>query len=99
GEVVVQPRFLSSDIHLVRECAAAGLGVAFLPDARLPETRAPESKLVAVMPDVVGRERALRIVVPTALLEIPRIRVVVEEIRARVKPPSSRRSASRARRR
>jgi DNA-binding transcriptional LysR family regulator len=85
GDVAVEPAFVSSDIHLVRECAAAGMGVAFLPDARLPEARAPESKLVEVMPNVVGRERPLRLVVPTALLEIPRIRVRSPDARARAR--------------
>lgn len=92
SELAVEPALVSADIHLVRECAAAGMGIAFVPDAELPESRAQASTLVPVLPNVVGRQRALRLVVPTALLEIPRVRVVVEELRARVRPraPTSR---------
>jgi hypothetical protein len=40
-----------------------------------------------VLPDEVGRERPLRVVVPAALSEIPRIRAVLTEIRAFLRRP------------
>jgi DNA-binding transcriptional LysR family regulator len=80
----VAPHMISPDIHLLRRCAAAGMGIAFLPlpDAGLPGFDAPADGLVPVLPDEVGRERPLRVVVPAVLSEIPRIRAVLTEIRA-----------------
>jgi DNA-binding transcriptional LysR family regulator len=78
--VRVAPQMISTDIHMLRRCAAAGLGIAFLPDAGIPEQ--DSDRLVPVLPDVVGRERPLRVVVPAALSDIPRIRAVLTEIQA-----------------
>ena len=73
---------ISPDIHMLRGCAAAGMGIAFLPDAGIPRSDASADGLVPVLPDEVGRERPLQVVVPTVLSEIPRIRAVLSEIRA-----------------
>jgi DNA-binding transcriptional LysR family regulator len=78
----VTPAMISPDIHMLRQCAAAGMGIAFLPDAGFPESEGPANRLVPVLPDEVARRRPLRFVVPTALSEIPRIRAVLNEIRA-----------------
>jgi DNA-binding transcriptional LysR family regulator len=78
----VEPAVISTDIHMLRQCAAAGMGIAFLPDAGFPESDSSADRLVPVLPDEVGRERPLRFVVPAALSEIPRIRAVLTEIRA-----------------
>lgn len=85
----VEPVMISTDIHLLRQCAAAGMGIAFLPDAGLPEGAGPVDRLVPVLPDEVGRERPLRFVVPAALSEIPRIRAVLTEIRAFLHEPEA----------
>jgi DNA-binding transcriptional LysR family regulator len=78
----VAPRMISPDIHMLRGCAAAGMGIAFLPDAGIPQSDTPADGLVPVLPDEVGRERPLQVVVPTVLSEIPRIRAVLSEIQA-----------------
>ncbi len=80
--LTVAPAMVSTDIHLLRQCAAAGMGIALLPDPALPVSESLADHLVSVLPDEVGRERALRCVVPAALSEIPRIRAVLTEIRA-----------------
>ena len=77
----VAPHMISADIHMLRRCAAAGMGIAFLPDAGVPESNG----LVPVLPDEVGRERPIRVVVPAGLSEIPRIRAVLAEIRTFVR--------------
>jgi hypothetical protein len=41
---------------------------------------------VPVLPDVIGRERRLRVVVPGTLAEIPRIRAVLDEVRTFLGP-------------
>jgi DNA-binding transcriptional LysR family regulator len=76
----VAPRMVSTDIHMLRRCAAAGMGIAFLPVAKVQEPS--EDGLLPVLADDVGRERPLRAVVPANLSEIPRIRAVLDEILA-----------------
>jgi len=78
----VAPRMISPDIHMLRGCAAAGMGIAFLPDAGIPRLDTRADGVVPVLPDEVGRERPLQVVVPTVLSEIPRIRAVLSEIQA-----------------
>src|SRR5205814_604488 len=73
----VDPVLVSSDIHFVRQCCLAGLGIALVPDALLPDPGFPADSLVPVLSDDVGRERSLRVTVPTALAEIPKIREVL----------------------
>jgi DNA-binding transcriptional LysR family regulator len=84
AELEVTPALASSDIHLLRQCAGGGLGVAFVPDASLPEALVPEPALVTVLDGVVGRMRAVRVVMPAALSEIPRIKAVIDQIHALV---------------
>ncbi len=78
GEVFITPKFVSSDVHLVRHVAALSCGVAYLPDGALPDLDNAIPELSAVLPDVVGRARTLSIVVPTTLLTVPRIRRVLD---------------------
>ncbi len=76
------PALISSDIYSLRQCALAGLGIAFVPDAGLPEHLAAAAPLQPVLPDAVSRERPLRVVVPAALSEIPRSKAVLDEVRS-----------------
>jgi len=91
GEILrVSPRMVSSDIHMLRGCAANGMGIAFLPDPGPSAPGPPPDGLVHVLGDEVGRERSLTAVVPAVLSEIPRIRAVLDEARAFVqamRPP------------
>lgn len=79
----VSPVFVSTDVHLVRLACAAGQGVAFVPDGMLPEVTGAEP-LVAVLEDQLGSELTLRMSVPRALAEVPKVRVLVEHARALV---------------
>lgn len=87
----VTPHIISPDIHMLRRCAAAGMGIAFVPDASILEVDLPDDGLVPVMPDHIGRDRSLRVVVPAILSEIPRIRAVLDETRTFLQEPSPRR--------
>ena len=79
GETIdVVPALVSPDIHLLRQVAAAGLGLAFVPDADLPELGPP---LVPVLDEVLGTFRPLQLVVPASIEGLPRIRAFVSEIR------------------
>ena len=74
----VAPAFIATDIHLVRSCCLAGLGIALVPDALVPDPGVPDGVLIPVLADLVGQERPLRISVPGALAEIPKIKMVIE---------------------
>lgn len=82
GLVRVSPSMISPDIHMLRGCAAAGMGIAFLPDPGPSHAAPAPDDLVPVLADEVRRERSLMAVVPAVLSEIPRIRAVLDEIRA-----------------
>lgn len=86
GTLEVEPMIISADIHLLRGMAAHGLGIAFLPDARIPEDRPEGERLQPVLQNLIGRERALRVVVPTSLVDIPRIAAVLGELRSKTRP-------------
>lgn len=81
GTFAVEPSLVSSDIHLVRHCCLADLGIGLLPDAMLPDPGFDADALLPVLPDVVGRERALRVTVPAALADLPKIKMVLDRVR------------------
>jgi DNA-binding transcriptional LysR family regulator len=78
GTFSVSPFLVARHIHLIRQFAIAGLGIALLPDAVLPDPGVPEGALVPVLPDLVGRQVGVRVVVPAVLFEIPRIRAMLD---------------------
>lgn len=82
GGFTVEPVLMASDIHLLRQCVLAGLGLALLPDAMLPDPGAAADAVVPVLEGVVGRERSLRLVVPSVLSDLPKIKAVLRHVRA-----------------
>jgi DNA-binding transcriptional LysR family regulator len=82
----VEPALITADIHFIRSCCIAGLGIGMVPSADLPDPGVPDDLLVPVLPTVVGRERALRVSVPEALSEIPKIKQVLTHLRRVLKP-------------
>lgn len=81
GTFAVEPTLVSSDIHLIRHCCLAELGIGLIPDGMLPDPGFLPDALVPVLPDLVGRERALRVTVPAALADLPKIKMVLDRIR------------------
>ncbi|EYF00469.1 LysR family transcriptional regulator [Chondromyces apiculatus] len=77
----VEPSLIATDIHFLRSCCIAGLGIALVPDALLPDPGLDADALVPVLPDLVGQERPLRISAPAALADIPKIKVVLDSVR------------------
>jgi DNA-binding transcriptional LysR family regulator len=67
----------STDIHMLRVCAAAGQGIAYIPDAEGVQSEA--SPLVCVLGDEVFRELGLYLTVPAALAEIPKVKSVLRQ--------------------
>lgn len=78
---LVDPVVVTTDIHMLRHCCISGLGIGLLPDAVLPDPGFAPDTLVHVMPGVVGRTRALRVSVPAALAEIPKVKMVLDSVR------------------
>ncbi|MBK8254252.1 MAG: LysR family transcriptional regulator [Polyangiaceae bacterium] len=82
GELSVEPALIATDIHFLRSCCQAGLGIAYVPDALLPEPERSGPAPVAVLPELVGQERSVRLSVPAALAEIPKIKLVLDHVRS-----------------
>lgn len=82
GYVPVSPAMTSTDMHVLRQCAAAGQGIYFGLDGELPDTFEAGPALVHVLPGVVGASRAVNLVLPANLPEVPRIRDVIAQFRA-----------------
>lgn len=83
--LAVQPILIASDVHLVRNACAAGLGIAYTPDGMLPELTGA-APLVPVLPDLFTSELTVRISVPRALADVPKIRLIIERVSAFVEP-------------
>lgn len=82
GTLPIEPALVTSDIHLLRQVMLAQRGIALLPDAELPDPNTEPGDVVTVLRDVVGRERALRVVVPSVLAEVPKVKAVLRHVRA-----------------
>lgn len=81
GSYPVRSMTLTRHIHLIRQFAIAGLGIALVPDAMLPDPGVEEGTLIPVLPDIIGKDVGVRCMIPAVLWEIPRIRAVVELLR------------------
>jgi DNA-binding transcriptional LysR family regulator len=77
----VAPSLIATDIHFLRRCCIEGLGIGLLPDAMIPDPGLVNDTLIPVLPDIVGRERAVRLSVPKALAEVPKVKVVLDYAR------------------
>lgn len=79
GEAIeVSPFLIAKHIHFLRQFAIAGMGIAMVPDLMLPDPGVPDGALIPVLPDVLGREVSVRVVVPAVLSDIPRIRAMLD---------------------
>jgi DNA-binding transcriptional LysR family regulator len=72
----IEPMLVCPDIHQVRTLVVMGMGIALLPNAVVPTTIEDED-LEVVLPDQIGREAVVRLVVPEARATHPRVRVAV----------------------
>lgn len=90
GTIPIAPSVVSSDIHMLRQCAIAGLGIALLPDGRLPDPGFASPPLVTVLPDLVGGDLDLWAAIPEALKNVSRVRALLDMM-SRIAPetPSS----------
>lgn len=78
----VDPMLLSPDVHLLRQCVLAGLGIGFIPDGMLPDPGIEPGTLVPVLPELVGRDRPLHLLVPAALANLPKLRALLKHVQS-----------------
>lgn len=84
GTIRVEPALITPDIHLIRSCCLAGLGIGFVPDALLPDPGHDDSPLVPVLPALIGQAATLRVSVPRPLAGLPKIKAILSKISALV---------------
>jgi DNA-binding transcriptional LysR family regulator len=78
--IPLQPALASADVHLLHESAYLGLGIAWAPDGgMLPQP--DREPLVRVLEGVVGCDTMLRIAVPRPLAAVPKVRVIIDNMR------------------
>jgi LysR family transcriptional regulator for bpeEF and oprC len=81
GVVEVSPSFTSNDVYTIRMVAAAGLGIALLPDAEQARGVLPSEDFEVVLPELVGRETGVWVLLPEAQVATPRSRAAVRLLR------------------
>lgn len=86
GHHAVAPILWASDTHALRVAASDGLGILYSIDGGLPGEVAAGPELVPVLDDVVGAERALRVVMPSGLREVPKILSALDLLRSMSRP-------------
>lgn len=80
GPFVVQPAVVSSDVHWLRQCAMAGMGLVYLPDARLPDAFEGAVPLRPVLPDLVGRRFEATVAFSRSRNGSPQMRAVLNDL-------------------
>jgi DNA-binding transcriptional LysR family regulator len=75
--VAHEPRVASTEFGILRQCAIAGLGVAFLPEFVCREPLA-EGRLERVLPDWIGREGILHLLFTSRRGLLPSVRAVID---------------------
>ena len=78
--LAVEPAIVSADVHMLRQAAIAGLGIALLPDALIPDPGFTEAPLVRVLPELVVEESGLWVAVPEVLRQSPKVRALFETV-------------------
>jgi DNA-binding transcriptional LysR family regulator len=73
----LQPILASTNVDLIHACARMGQGIAWAPDADLPLSPG-EEPMIPILEDVVGYDTEVRLAVPRALAEVPKVRVFIE---------------------
>ncbi len=81
GTFEVSPVFLSNHVYTVRDLAARGEGIALLPDAEIAKGAVPGEAFERVLPELVGRETGIWVLLPESQAATPRSRAAVKLLR------------------
>jgi DNA-binding transcriptional LysR family regulator len=68
----------SPHIETLRELASAGVGIAYVPDPVEVAPHVGKDELVRVLPEVIGQELSIWILMPTPRMGAGRTRAVLE---------------------
>lgn len=79
--VSVNPSIRSTEVLALRGLAAAGMGIALLPDAEVARGTIPGEDFEVVLPDQVGREGTLRVLLREHVANAARVRAIVRLLR------------------
>jgi len=80
GHIPVRVALESYDIHMLRQAAIMGHGIAMLPDAMLPDPGFVKPPLTGVLADLIGTEVAIWTAIPEALRNAPRVRAMLSSL-------------------
>lgn len=80
GNIPVRPAIETRDVHMLRQCALAGLGLVLVPDGMLPDPGFNKPALTGVLTDLIGAEVALWTAIPEALRNAPRVRAMLASL-------------------
>lgn len=78
GQVPVEPILASTDAPALWYTCISGAGLAYLPMLDMEDPLGPPRPDRAVLQEVIGSQCVLRVSVPEALADIPKIRLVLE---------------------
>jgi DNA-binding transcriptional LysR family regulator len=78
----LEPVASTADVHLMRACMLANLGISRIPDLGLPDPGMDPDEVVQVLPDQFSRDVTLRVLIPEVLAELPKARQVLDTIRS-----------------
>ncbi len=81
GSVPVRPWMVTTDGYAARCMAAAGAGISLVPDSAFIPMDVPGEDLEPVLPDVVGGECILRVLVPERVADLARRKAVTAVMR------------------
>jgi DNA-binding transcriptional LysR family regulator len=73
------PTFVTSDVHLLHDCARANLGIVWAPDGGLPQYPGFDP-FIGVLEEKFASRTELRLAVPAALAKVPKVRVFLDAV-------------------
>jgi len=79
GQLRVEGRLVSNDVHLLLDAACRGMGIAMLP-AMIVRAAMAEGSVVSVLPGVLGASSQVALVYPDKRLLKPSVRAFVDHI-------------------
>jgi DNA-binding transcriptional LysR family regulator len=82
GHFSARPALVSNDIHTMRQCASLGLGILYGPDGQLATEQGPMQEMVPVLDDLVGGQRSMSVVTPSAATHPPRVQSAIDGVYA-----------------
>ena len=81
GTFPIEPAVESGDFEVIRRIASSGQAIGLVPDGAFSAARLGDEEVTRVLPDLVGRDRLLRLVLVTGTLRTPRLAAIADTVR------------------